>query len=196
MKRDYDVVVVGAGGAGMAAAITARDAGASVIVLEADDRIGGSTSLSGGVFYAAGTSVQRAREIEDTPDESTEDENKTPIEALAEDAEAEPVADEPSDELGEDVEAEPAEEDGELESDEKAPVEYTIKLDASELIAEMKSLGAKLEIWINEKDATPAPEPEPEPQALTDEERAEIVDKLSQSIKDKVRMQTTGALPD
>ena len=60
MKRDYDVVVVGAGGAGMAAAIMASDAGASVIVLEADDRIGGSTSLSGGVFYAAGTSVHRA----------------------------------------------------------------------------------------------------------------------------------------
>ena len=141
-------------------------------------------------------SVQVAEQIEDTPDESTDDENKTPIEALAEDAEAEPVADEPSDESGEDVEAESAEEDGEPESDEKAPVEYTIKLDASELIAEMKSLGAKLEIWINEKDATPAPEPVPEPQALTDEERAEIVDKLSQSIKDKVRMQTTGALPD
>jgi fumarate reductase flavoprotein subunit len=68
VKRDYDVVVAGAGGAGMAAAIMASDAGASVIVLEADDRIGGSTSLSAGVFYAAGTSVQRAREIEDAPD--------------------------------------------------------------------------------------------------------------------------------
>jgi fumarate reductase flavoprotein subunit len=52
----------------MAAAIMARDAGASVIVLEADTRIGGSTSLSAGVFYAAGTSVQRERGIEDTAD--------------------------------------------------------------------------------------------------------------------------------
>jgi fumarate reductase flavoprotein subunit len=68
MSRAYDVVVVGAGGAGMAAAIEAHAAGASVIVLEADARIGGSTSLSGGVFYAAGTSVQRARGIEDSPD--------------------------------------------------------------------------------------------------------------------------------
>jgi fumarate reductase flavoprotein subunit len=68
MSRAYDVVVVGAGGAGMAAAIEAHDAGASVIVLEADGRIGGSTSLSGGVFYAAGTSVQHARGIEDSPD--------------------------------------------------------------------------------------------------------------------------------
>jgi fumarate reductase flavoprotein subunit len=52
----------------MAAAIMASDAGASVVVLEADKRIGGSTSLSAGVFYAAGTSVQRARGIEDTAD--------------------------------------------------------------------------------------------------------------------------------
>jgi fumarate reductase flavoprotein subunit len=68
MERDYDIAIIGSGGAGLAAAITAREAGASVIVLEADDRVGGSTSLSGGVFYAAGTSVQRAREIEDTAD--------------------------------------------------------------------------------------------------------------------------------
>jgi fumarate reductase flavoprotein subunit len=64
--RDFDVVVVGAGGAGMAAAIEAADAGASVVVLEAGKRPGGSTALSGGVFYAAGTSVQAAAGIHDT----------------------------------------------------------------------------------------------------------------------------------
>ena len=64
--RDVDVVVVGAGGAGMAAAIEAADAGASVVVLDAGKRPGGSTALSGGVFYAAGTSVQAAAGIHDT----------------------------------------------------------------------------------------------------------------------------------
>jgi len=64
--RDCDVLVVGGGGAGMAAAIEAADAGASVIVLEAGRRPGGSTALSGGVFYAAGTSIQRAAGIHDT----------------------------------------------------------------------------------------------------------------------------------
>jgi fumarate reductase flavoprotein subunit len=54
-----DVCVVGAGGAGLAAAIEAADAGARVLVLEAAAEIGGSTALSGGVLYAAGTSVQR-----------------------------------------------------------------------------------------------------------------------------------------
>lgn len=63
--RDCDVIVVGAGGAGMAAAIEAADNGASVTVLEAGKRPGGSTALSGGVFYAAGTSTQRAAGIAD-----------------------------------------------------------------------------------------------------------------------------------
>lgn len=65
MSRDCDVLVVGGGGAGMAAAIAAAEAGASVVVLEAGKRPGGSTALSGGVFYAAGTSIQRAAGVHD-----------------------------------------------------------------------------------------------------------------------------------
>lgn len=60
---DYDVVIVGGGGAGLAAAILAREAGASCMVLEADKKLGGATALSAAVLYAAGTSVQRARGI-------------------------------------------------------------------------------------------------------------------------------------
>lgn len=66
---DYDVIIVGAGGAGLAAALTAAASGRRVLLVEASDRVGGSTSLSGGVFYAAGTSLQREAGIEgDTPD--------------------------------------------------------------------------------------------------------------------------------
>jgi len=47
-ERDFDLIVVGAGGAGAAAAIEASDRGASVLVLERADFLGGSTHVSGG----------------------------------------------------------------------------------------------------------------------------------------------------
>jgi fumarate reductase flavoprotein subunit len=56
----YDVAVVGAGGAGLAAAVSARENGASVILVDAAEQVGGSTALSGGAFLAAGTMTQRA----------------------------------------------------------------------------------------------------------------------------------------
>lgn len=61
--NDYDLIIIGGGGGGLAAAITAHDLGASCIVLEADGQLGGATAQSAGVFYAAGTSVQRAAGI-------------------------------------------------------------------------------------------------------------------------------------
>ena len=68
MERDYDVAIVGAGAAGLAAAVSAADAGARVLVLEALGRVGGSSRLSGGHFFAAGTSVQREFGVDDSAD--------------------------------------------------------------------------------------------------------------------------------
>jgi fumarate reductase flavoprotein subunit len=68
VDNDFDVIVVGGGGSGLSAAISAHDAGSSVMVLEADARLGGATMYAGGVLFAAGTSVQRSVGIEDTPD--------------------------------------------------------------------------------------------------------------------------------
>jgi fumarate reductase flavoprotein subunit len=68
MNRDYDVLIVGGGGAGYAAALAAQECGASSLIIEAGSKPGGSSAMSGGVVYAAGTSVQRAAGIEgDTP---------------------------------------------------------------------------------------------------------------------------------
>jgi fumarate reductase flavoprotein subunit len=61
----YDVIVVGAGGAGLSAAAAASAADARVLVVEAGARTGGSTALAGGVFYAAGTSLQREAGVDD-----------------------------------------------------------------------------------------------------------------------------------
>ncbi|MAE95197.1 MAG: FAD-binding dehydrogenase [Deltaproteobacteria bacterium] len=66
--RDYDVAVIGSGAAGLAAAVAAADSGAAVIVLEAAERVGGSSRLSGGHFFAAGTAVQRQAGIRDDAD--------------------------------------------------------------------------------------------------------------------------------
>ena len=68
MEHDYDVIVVGSGAAGLAAAVSAADEGASVLIVEADTRVGGSSRLSGGHFYAAGTSVQQDQGVVDGPD--------------------------------------------------------------------------------------------------------------------------------
>jgi fumarate reductase flavoprotein subunit len=61
---DVDVVVVGGGAAGLSAALSAREHGARVLLVEAAGQTGGSTALSGGAFLAADTSVQRAAGIE------------------------------------------------------------------------------------------------------------------------------------
>ncbi|MGW6705404.1 FAD-dependent oxidoreductase [Streptomyces sp. NPDC054956] len=50
----YDVVVVGSGAAGFAAAVTARLRGLSVLVVEKTDKYGGSTALSGGAVWIPG----------------------------------------------------------------------------------------------------------------------------------------------
>ena len=53
-----DIVIVGAGGAGMTAAITAADAGATVIVLESQPAVGGNSVKSTGGMNAAKTADQ------------------------------------------------------------------------------------------------------------------------------------------
>jgi 3-oxo-5alpha-steroid 4-dehydrogenase len=64
------VVVVGFGCAGAAAAISARTAGADVLLLERAGASGGASALSGGMLYlGGGTSLQHACGIHDTPEE-------------------------------------------------------------------------------------------------------------------------------
>ncbi len=51
----FDVVVVGAGGAGLAAAIEAQESGRQVLLLEKDAQPGGSTAWSIGSVSSTGT---------------------------------------------------------------------------------------------------------------------------------------------
>jgi 3-oxosteroid 1-dehydrogenase len=64
----FDLVIVGSGGGGMVAALTAAEAGASAIVLEKQDKVGGSTCMSGGVVWVPDNPVMRADGIPDSYD--------------------------------------------------------------------------------------------------------------------------------
>jgi fumarate reductase flavoprotein subunit len=63
-----DVVVVGGGGAGLAAAIEARDQGARVLLIEKNTALGGSTAWSIGSVTSSGTRYQKKRGIVDSPE--------------------------------------------------------------------------------------------------------------------------------
>jgi len=67
VTESFDVVVVGGGGSGLAAAIEARAAGASVVLLEKNDRLGGSTSWSVGSVTSTQTPHQKRAGIDDDP---------------------------------------------------------------------------------------------------------------------------------
>ncbi len=64
--KSVDVVVVGSGGAGLAAAIQAHDEGASVLIVEKMPTIGGNTIKASAGMNAAETRFQRVKGIQDS----------------------------------------------------------------------------------------------------------------------------------
>ena len=63
---DTDVVIIGAGGAGMTAALTASDAGKSVLILESQPAVGGNSVKSTGGMNAAKTVYQDANTFDES----------------------------------------------------------------------------------------------------------------------------------
>ncbi|MDY5974955.1 flavocytochrome c [Streptococcus hyovaginalis] len=68
LKDSYDVIVIGSGGAGMTAAISAQEAGADVAIFEKMPIIGGNTSKSSGGMNASETKFQKEQGIDDSND--------------------------------------------------------------------------------------------------------------------------------
>lgn len=68
-EMSTDVVIIGAGGTGLAAAGSAFEQGAKVVVLEKQGNVGGSTALSGGGIAATGTRFQEEIGVKDTPED-------------------------------------------------------------------------------------------------------------------------------
>jgi 3-oxosteroid 1-dehydrogenase len=62
----YDFVIIGSGAAAVCAALVMQRAGHSAVVLEKTELIGGSTAMSGGVFWAPNNSVMREAGVEDS----------------------------------------------------------------------------------------------------------------------------------
>jgi len=69
----WDLIVVGAGSAGLPCAISAGQRGAQVVVVEKAAQIGGTLLRAGGKLSAAGTRRQRTRGIDDSPERHFED---------------------------------------------------------------------------------------------------------------------------
>ena len=69
----YDILIVGAGTAGMSCAITAAQKGLKVGVVEKSDIPGGALHWSGGHMSAGGTHLQREKGIEDSPEKHLAD---------------------------------------------------------------------------------------------------------------------------
>jgi len=63
-----DVLVIGAGIAGLTAALSAREAGLDVVLIEKGARYGGTSAIAGGGFAFAGTDLQAAAGIRDDAD--------------------------------------------------------------------------------------------------------------------------------
>lgn len=69
---DYeaDVLVVGSGAAGFAAAVTAAREGCSVMLFEREDHVGGTPGLSGGTAWIPNNSSMREQGVEDPRDDA------------------------------------------------------------------------------------------------------------------------------
>lgn len=66
MKTEFDIIIVGAGGSGLAAAVSAAENNAKVLVLEKQSQPGGTTGIAVGSFTAAMTKMQANAGINDT----------------------------------------------------------------------------------------------------------------------------------
>ncbi len=80
MSETVDVIVVGGGGSGLAAAVSSAEAGLRVLLVEKLPQPGGTTGIAVGSFTANRTAWQQRAGVDDTLDEHVEDMGRFPPE--------------------------------------------------------------------------------------------------------------------
>ena len=73
MTSDFEVVVVGGGGSGLAAATKAAQLGLKVVVLERCQELGGTTGIAVGSYTSSGTRHQKVAGVTDSPADHEDD---------------------------------------------------------------------------------------------------------------------------
>ena len=73
LKDSYDVIIVGSGGAGLSAAIQAKEAGLNPVILEKMPTAGGNTTKSSAGMNASQTKFQEKEGIKDSNDKFYEE---------------------------------------------------------------------------------------------------------------------------
>jgi len=70
LQTEIDILVIGAGAAGLTACIAASEAGASVEVCEKSDKLGGTGAISGGIVWAPNNPLMKTAGITDHPQDA------------------------------------------------------------------------------------------------------------------------------
>ncbi|MEO9470027.1 FAD-dependent oxidoreductase [Parasphingorhabdus sp.] len=70
MIIDTDILIIGAGAAGLTAALAAHDTGASVTIIEKQDQLGGTAAISGGIVWVPGNHYMDAHGLSDSPEDA------------------------------------------------------------------------------------------------------------------------------
>ena len=72
LQKEYDLVIVGSGGGSMAAALVAKKLGKRAVILEKQDKVGGSTGFSGGVWWVPNNKLLAEAGIHDSYEKARE----------------------------------------------------------------------------------------------------------------------------
>src|SRR3546814_6646214 len=66
VDESCDFLIIGSGGASICAALAVQQGGAKAIIVEKEEKIGGSTALSGGVLWVPNNSLMQREGVSDS----------------------------------------------------------------------------------------------------------------------------------